>query len=63
LREKEGDAERLCGPVARELLRIAKMNPAMWDEILLANATNVESDLRRLAAELNAAADELSPSE
>jgi prephenate dehydrogenase len=63
LREKEGDAERLCGPVARELLRIANMNPAMWQEILSANATNVESDLRRLAAELNAAADELSGAE
>ncbi len=63
LREKEGDAERLCGPVARELLRIANMNPPMWQEILSANATNVESDLRRLAAELNAAADELSGAE
>ena len=60
LREKEGNAERLCGPVARELLRIASMNPGMWREIFSANATNVESDLRRLAAELEAAADELS---
>jgi prephenate dehydrogenase len=60
LREKEGNAERLCGPVAREMLRIASMNPVMWGEILSANATNVESDLRRLAAELEAAADELS---
>jgi prephenate dehydrogenase len=60
LREKEGNAERLCGPVARELLRIAGMNPAMWREIFSANATNIESDLRRLAAELEAAADELS---
>jgi prephenate dehydrogenase len=60
LREKEDDAERLCGPVARELLRIANMNPAMWREIFSANAANVASDLRRLAAELEAAADELS---
>jgi prephenate dehydrogenase len=60
LREKEGNAERLCGPVARELLRIANMSPLMWREIFSANATNVESDLRRLAAELEAAADELS---
>ncbi|HXB82150.1 MAG TPA: prephenate dehydrogenase/arogenate dehydrogenase family protein [Candidatus Acidoferrum sp.] len=58
LQEKNG-AERLCGPVARELLRIASMDPAMWREILSANATNVESDLRRLAAELELAADEL----
>jgi hypothetical protein len=35
------------------------MDPAMWREILSANATNVESDLRRLAAELELAADEL----
>ncbi len=60
LREKEGNAERLSGPVARELLRIANMNPVMWREILSANATNVGSDLRRLAAELEAAANELS---
>jgi prephenate dehydrogenase len=58
LREEPG-AEKLCGPVARELLRIASMDPAMWREILSANATNVESDLRRLAAELAVAADEL----
>jgi prephenate dehydrogenase len=60
LQEKEGNAERLCGPVARELLRIAKMNPEMWRDIFSANAINVASDLRQLAAELNAAADELS---
>jgi prephenate dehydrogenase len=59
LLQEEGAAEQLCGPVARELLRIASMDPAMWREILSANATNVESDLRRLAVELEAAADEL----
>jgi hypothetical protein len=35
------------------------MDPAMWREILSANATNVEGDLRRLAAGLEVAADEL----
>ncbi len=59
LRESDRDAERLCGPVARELLRIAGMNPAMWREIFAANSTNIERELRRLAAELTAAADEL----
>jgi prephenate dehydrogenase len=59
LLQEERGAEKLCGPVARELLRIASMDPRMWREILAANATNVESDLRRLAAELEAAADEL----
>jgi prephenate dehydrogenase len=60
LREGDAGAERLCGPVARELLRIAAMSPAMWRPIFAANATNVERELRRLAAELSAAADELS---
>jgi prephenate dehydrogenase len=59
LLQEERGAERLCGPVARELSRIASMDPVMWSEILSANATNVESDLRRLAAELEIAADEL----
>ena len=59
LLQEEPGAEKLCGPVARELLRIASMDPAMWREILSANATNVEGDLRRLAAELEVAADEL----
>lgn len=59
LLQEENGAEQLCGPVARELLRIASMDPVMWREILSANATNVESDLRRLAEELELAADEL----
>jgi prephenate dehydrogenase len=59
LLQEEHGAERLCGPVARELLRIAGMDPMMWREILSANATNVESDLRRLAAELEVVAEEL----
>lgn len=59
LRESDRDAERLCGPVGRELLRIAKMNPEMWREIFAANSTNIERELRRLSAELTSAADEL----
>lgn len=59
LRESDRDAERLCGPVARELLRIAGMNPEMWREIFAANSKNIEHELRRLAGELTAAADEL----
>lgn len=49
-------AELLCGPVARELLRIAKMDPAMWQEIFAANAVNVERELRRLIAALEKSA-------
>ncbi len=59
LLQEENGAEQVCGPVARELLRIASMDPVMWREILSANATNVESDLRRLAAELEVVAEEL----
>lgn len=56
----EGDARQLCGPVARELLRIGEPNPAMWQPILRANASNVAPHLRRLARELDAAAETLS---
>lgn len=59
LRETNANATQLCGPVARELLRIADMNPAMWRDIFAANAQNVASQLRRLAGDLNAAADVL----
>jgi prephenate dehydrogenase len=52
LRTWEPNARQLCGPVARELLRIADMNPAMWRDILTANAHNIEPPLRRLAYEL-----------
>jgi len=42
----------MCGPVARELLRIAESNPLMWDPIFAANRTNIEEELRALTAEL-----------
>ncbi|HEY2473991.1 MAG TPA: prephenate dehydrogenase/arogenate dehydrogenase family protein [Candidatus Cybelea sp.] len=51
LRDSPG-VERLCGPVARELLRISTMGGAMWDDILAANAGNIERELRDLAADL-----------
>jgi prephenate dehydrogenase len=59
LRETDSRATQFCGPVARELLRIAGMNSAMWRDIFAANARNVTPQLRRLAADLNAAADAL----
>jgi len=61
LRESESSAQQLRGPVARELLRIADMNPAMWHDILRANARNIEPHLRQLASKLNSAADALVP--
>lgn len=53
----EGAARRLCGPVARELLRISGMSFVVWRDILKANAANIGPQLRRLAAELETAAD------
>jgi prephenate dehydrogenase len=53
------DAERLTGPVARELLRISGMSFAMWRDILAANAGNIEPQLRALVRQLDSAADSL----
>jgi prephenate dehydrogenase len=58
LRDRDVD-ERLGGPVARELLRISKMNFAMWRETLRSNARNIDPELRRLNAALLSAADAL----
>jgi prephenate dehydrogenase len=58
LQGSEG-AERLCGPVARELLRISTMSRSMWSDIFTANAVNIERELRRLIAEMEAEAGDL----
>ncbi len=55
----ESEAQQLRGPVARELLRISGMNAPMWRDILRANGSNIEPELRRLANALNSAADSL----
>lgn len=60
LRAQGDDAEKLCGPVARELLRISGMSATMWHDILTANATNIEPQLRALCDELKAAGNALS---
>jgi prephenate dehydrogenase len=59
LRTNDAGAEKLCGPVARELLRLSAMSFTMWHDILQANAANVEPQLRKLAEELNSVADSL----
>jgi prephenate dehydrogenase len=51
-RELGSAAEPMCGPVARELLRIGNSNPLLWDDILKANEANVSAELRLLLAEL-----------
>lgn len=53
LRAQGADAEKLCGPVARELLRISGMSSTMWHDILSANAGNIEPQLRNLIEELD----------
>lgn len=45
-------AELLYGPVARELSRISTMGFEMWRDVLLANAANLEPELRRFAGDL-----------
>ena len=50
------DAEALCGPVARELLRIAGSSGTMWDDILAYNSRNVARELTAIAIALNEAA-------
>ena len=54
IREQGDDAEKLCGPVARELLRISGMSSTMWADILTANAANIEPQLHKLICELDA---------
>jgi prephenate dehydrogenase len=49
----------LTGPVALELQRIAGSDKALWREILLANAGNVESELLALARAMTDAAEGL----
>jgi len=54
LRAQGDDVEKLCGPVARELLRISSMDSSMWGDILSANSANIEPQLRKLVRELDA---------
>jgi prephenate dehydrogenase len=46
-------AEPMCGPVARELLRLGTSNPRVWDSIFSANEANVAAELRSLLIELS----------
>ena len=55
LREAYG-AERvdaLCGPAARELLRLGRSSPQMWNDIFAANGANVEAEFRSLVESLD----------
>jgi prephenate dehydrogenase len=63
LRASADGVEELCGPVARELLRISGMSFAMWRDILQANAANIEPQLHELIGELESAAAALARSD
>lgn len=63
LRANDGNAENLCGPVARELLRISGMSFAMWRDIFEANAHNIEPQLRALVDDVSSVADGLAKSD
>lgn len=60
LRAAGADAEKLCGPVARELLRISGMSSATWRDVLSANAANIEPPLHALCDNLSAAGSAIS---
>ncbi len=52
----DGEVDALCGPAARELLRLSRSGVAMWRDILHANAAEVAPPLRAVAEELLALA-------
>jgi prephenate dehydrogenase len=43
----------LCGPAARELLRLGRSSRAMWDEIFEINGADVETELTKLREALD----------
>jgi prephenate dehydrogenase len=56
-------ASQLCGPVARELLRISGMSFDMWREILRANSAPIVMELRSFGREIEKVADHLARGE
>ncbi len=48
----DGVVDALCGPAARELLRLSRSGVDMWRDILHANAAEVAPQLRAIAEEL-----------
>lgn len=55
----DGGASVLCGPAARELLRLGGSPSTIWRDIYAANAQNLERELRLLAIALESVADGL----
>jgi prephenate dehydrogenase len=45
--------DALCGPAAREFLRLGRSSPQMWDEIFSANNQTLRAELTRFLAALD----------
>jgi prephenate dehydrogenase len=41
--------DALCGPAARELMRLGRSSPLMWDEIFAANRSALDSEFERFS--------------
>lgn len=50
IREGGREAEMLCGPAGREILRLGESNPALWREIFAANADRIALEATTLIA-------------
>jgi prephenate dehydrogenase len=46
--------DALCGPAARELLRLGRSSPQMWDEIFAANREALQQELQRFRKAIDA---------
>ena len=55
----DANVDALCGPAARELLRLGRSDYSLWRPIFEHNQANVSIEARALAGELRAAADAL----
>jgi prephenate dehydrogenase len=54
------EAELLCGPAGREILRLGESNPELWREIFAANADRIEIEAASLCESLARASTETS---
>jgi prephenate dehydrogenase len=52
-RENPELVDALCGPAARELLRLGRSSPQLWDEIFSANQQALHAELTRFLAAID----------
>jgi prephenate dehydrogenase len=55
IREAGPEAESLCGPAGREILRLGAPRPELWNEIFAANADTIAPEVTKLRESLEAA--------